>query len=386
MRVLDLGQIYQGPYATFLMAQAGADVVKLEPPEGEPARRGENQGGPASFAIAFLGSGKRTGTLDLKRERGRELLREMVKVADVLLENFAPGVMERLGVGYEQLRKTNPGLVYASGTAYGLSGPAHDRLGMDITVQAATGVMSITGTSGTTPLKSGPALCDFLGGTHLFGAVVAALFAREHTGQGQLVEVAMQEATYPSLLSKLTVMHWQEGVSPQPLGNRHGLVAPYDVYETSDGHVAIICVTEDHFRNLTEAMGQPELGEDPRYATHADRIERLDEIEAKVSAWTKQHTKDEIFALSQEHHVPCAPVRDLAEVNADEHLHSRGFLLTSITHSSAKWCCRAALFASIKPHRTPSSRAIVSAKTTQRSIATGWGSNRQRSSGSRAQG
>ena len=176
VRVLDLGQIYQGPYAGFLLAQAGADVVKIEPPGGEPLRRREVHGGPPSFPLAFLNSNKRSVVCDLKVEEGRDLLRRLAGAADVLVENFAPGVLDRLGVGWERLKKLNPRLIYASGTAYGLSGPDRDRLGMDITVQAASGVMSITGEAGRPPLKAGPALIDFLGGVHLYGGIVSALY------------------------------------------------------------------------------------------------------------------------------------------------------------------------------------------------------------------
>ena len=182
VRVLDLGQVYQGPYAGFLLAQAGADVVKVEPPRGEPLRRREAHGGPPSFPLAFLNTNKRSATCDLKQEEGKELLRRLAGVADVLIENFAPGVMDRLGVGWKALRELNPRLIYASGTAYGLSGPDHEWLGMDITVQAWSGVMSVNGVAGGDPLKAGPAFIDFLGGTHLYAGIVSALYERERTG------------------------------------------------------------------------------------------------------------------------------------------------------------------------------------------------------------
>ena len=203
VRVLDLGQVYQGPYAGFLLAQAGADVVKVEPPRGEPLRRRTANGGPPSFPLAFLNTNKRSLSCDLKTEEGRELLRRLAAAADVLIENFGPGVMDRLGVGWKTLREVNPRLIYASGTAYGLSGPDSERLGMDITVQAWSGAMSVTGEVGGGPLKSGPAFIDFLGGTHLYGGIVSALYERASTGAGRLVEVAMQEAAYPTLLSQL---------------------------------------------------------------------------------------------------------------------------------------------------------------------------------------
>ena len=327
VRVLDLGQVYQGPYAGYLLAQAGADVVKVEPPGGEPLRRREADGGPPSFPLAFLNTNKRSLACDLKDEEGRQLLLRLAGVADVLIENFAPGVMERLGVGWEVLRELNPRLIYGSGTAYGLSGPDSERLGMDLTVQAWSGVMSITGEAGGEPLKAGPALIDFLGGTHLYGGVVSALYERERTGAGRLVEVAMQEAAYPALLTQLALMH-HEGKLPGRTGNRHGRVSPCGVYPCRDGHVAIICITERHWRNLLRAMGREDLVGDSRFRNNEARVSRRDETEALVEKWTTGLSRMEINEAVRSRRVPCAPVRDLTEVNADPHLWERGYFET----------------------------------------------------------
>jgi CoA:oxalate CoA-transferase len=186
--VLDFGQVYQGPYATLLMAQAGADVIKIEPPQGEPLRRRVPPGKSTTFPIAMLNSNKRAITLNLKHERGRALLFRMVEKGDVLLENFAPGVMDRLGVGWNVVHEINPRLIYASGSGYGLSGPDRDNLAMDLTIQAVSGLISTTGFADGPPVKAGPAVVDFLSGIHLYAAVVTALFEREQTGQGRLVE------------------------------------------------------------------------------------------------------------------------------------------------------------------------------------------------------
>jgi len=181
--VLDLSQVYLGPYATFLMAKAGADVIKVEPLQGEPARRRADVGKSATFPFCMLNANKQSVTLNLKDEDGRALLIEMVKRADILVENFAPGVMDRLGVGWEVLHATNPRLIYASGTGYGLSGPDRDTLAMDLTVQAMSGVMSVTGEPDGPPLKAGPAFVDFISGVHLYGAVMTALYEREKIGR-----------------------------------------------------------------------------------------------------------------------------------------------------------------------------------------------------------
>src|SRR2546430_11780138 len=194
--VLDFGQVYQGPYATLLMAQAGAGVTRTEPPQGEPLRRRAPPGKSTTFPIAMLNSNKRAITLNLKHERGRALLFRMVERGDVLLENFAPGVMDRLGVGWEVLHRINPRLVYASGSGYGLTGPDRDNLAMDLTIQAVSGLIAATGFPDGSPVKAGPAVVDFLSGIHVYAAVGTALFEPPRTCKGRAVEVAVQEDAY----------------------------------------------------------------------------------------------------------------------------------------------------------------------------------------------
>jgi crotonobetainyl-CoA:carnitine CoA-transferase CaiB-like acyl-CoA transferase len=326
--VLDLGQIYQGPYATLLMAKAGADVIKIEPPGGEPIRARTRLGRQAAIPLAMLNANKRAVTLDLKTPDGAALLRRMAARADVLLENFAPGVMDRLGVGWAALHAVNPRLVYASGSGYGLSGPDRDNLAMDLTVQATSGVMSVTGFPDGPPTKAGPALVDFLGGIHLYAGVLTALYERHFTGQGRLVEVAMQETVYPALASALGFVHRSGGTVPPRTGNRHsGLAsAPYNVYRAADGHVAITCVVEAHWTALLAAMGRPELGDDPQFSSNARRVANMEATDAVVEAWTVTLPKAAIHALAKRHRIPCAPVRDLLEVMTDPHMHERGAL------------------------------------------------------------
>ncbi len=324
--VLDFGQIYQGPYATALLARAGAEVIKIEPPTGEPLRR--NPAGPGtSLAFAMLNSNKRAITLNLKAERGRALLFDMVRRADVLLENFSPGTLDDLGVGYAVLNAVNPRLVYATGTGFGISGPDRGTLAMDLTIQAASGIMSVTGDPDGPPMKAGPTLVDYMGGIHLYGAVMTALFQRERTGRGQLVEVAMQEAVYSTLASSFEY-HVRTGKLPPRTGNRQaGLAsAPYNVFVTADGHVAIHVVTEGHWQKLLTAMGREDLKDDPRFATMTARAQHMAETEAVVTAWTSKLPKAEVFAATRHHRIPCAPVRTAPEVMNDPHMHARGML------------------------------------------------------------
>jgi len=333
--VLDFGQVYQGPYAGLLLAKAGADVIKIEPPRGEPLRAREAVGGGASLPLAMLNSNKRTISLNLKSPKGVALLKSMARKADVLLENFAPGVMDRLEVGAAALMAENPRLIYASATGYGLSGPERDNLAMDITIQAASGAISVTGFPDGPPVKAGPAIADFLSGTHLYGAIVTALFERERTGLGRLVEVAMIETMFPTLASNLGMVHNNPDRPLGRTGNRHGglAVSPYNVYACRDGWFAIICNNDDHWRSLLRAMGREDLDGDPRFATNAARVQHMSETDAVVEGWAATRTRAEIFAATGEHKIPSAPVRDLHEVLANAHMKGRG-MLEEIDHPS----------------------------------------------------
>ena len=324
--VLDLGQIYNGAYAGLLLALAGAHVIKIEPRNGENLRRRGTVGG-AGYPFVMLNSNKEGITLNLKHPKGRDVFLDLVARADVVLENFTPGTMDDLGIGPAVLQELNPRLVYASGSGFGRSGPYRDLPAMDLTVQAIAGIMSTTGFPDRPPVKAGPAVCDFFAGVHLYAGIVTALYQRERTGRGDIVEVTMQESVYPSLMSSLGLLFGGGGL-PSRTGNRHSGLAesPYNVYPTSDGYVAIICVSEAHWQSLTAVMNRPELASDPRFATLGERVARMSEVDEIVAEWTGAHTKDEAVALLQAGGVPCAPVKELAEVVSDPNLWERGML------------------------------------------------------------
>ena len=333
VKVIDLGQVYQGPYATYLMARAGADVIKIEPLDGEPVRRRTSISRGSAVPFAMLNGNKRSVSLNLKTQRGKDLLVALASKADVLLENFAPGAMDRLGIGWKTLSALNKRLVYASGSGYGLSGPDSGNLAMDLTVQASSGVMSVTGFAENEPVKAGPAIADFLSGIHLYAGVLTALYERAFTGCGRLVEVAMQETIYPTLASNLGMMY-DNGSVPPRTGNRHGglSVAPYNVYPASDGHFAVIVLNDEHWARLARAMSQPSLTTDPRFATGAKRVEHIDLVDSVICEWGRGLCRDDALSRLREHAVPSAPVRDLIEVTNDPHMHERG-MLTWMEHS-----------------------------------------------------
>lgn len=326
--VIDLSQIYNGPYATYLMALAGAEVIKVEPPSGESLRKRAEVGG-AALPFAMLNGWKRSVVLDLKTEDGVEALKALVADADVIVENFAPGVMERLGLGADVLQQINPRLIYASSSGFGKAGPFAKFPAMDLTIQAMSGAMHVTGFPDRPPVKTGPAIADFFAGIHLYGAILTALYERERTGAARVAEVSMQDAIFASLSSNFG-MHWQTGGRGDVVrtGNRHGGLAecPYNVYATQDGHIAMICNGDAHWRALAKAMDRAELGEDPRYALLKDRVARMDEVDALVEAWTSSMETDALFHLLMDARIPCAPVRTLEQVLDDENMHARGAL------------------------------------------------------------
>jgi crotonobetainyl-CoA:carnitine CoA-transferase CaiB-like acyl-CoA transferase len=333
VRVLELGHVYNGPYCGLLLAQLGAEVIKVEPPGGEPLRFRSHQRAE-SHEFVMLNSNKRSVVLDLKTDAGRLALLGLVKTADVLIENFAPGTMERLDLAPQRLLQHNPRLIVASGKGYGSTGPYAHMSAMDITVQAMSGSASATGDPDGPPTKAGAAFVDFSGGIHLFGAVAAALFQRERTGRGQIVEVSMHDTIYPMLASSLGGLHNDPSRQlPERTGNRHSgmAVAPYNIYPASDGWLAIICISERHWHGVATALGRAELIDDPRFRTERDRVTNIDAVDEEVSSVTKTRTRAELVDDLQAAGVPCAPVKSVREVDTDEHLIERG-MITYVEH------------------------------------------------------
>lgn len=323
--VLDLGQIYMGGYTGMLLAYMGADVVKVEPPHGDNIRSRTADGRSPQFQ--FLNSTKRGITIDLKKEEGRAVLRDLVAETDVLFENFARGTMERLGTGYDDLREVNPELVYAHGSGYGDYGPYADDPAMDMTIQARGGVMHTTGYPDGPPVKAGPAVCDFISGAHLTIGILSALFMREYTGEGQYVDVGMLDCTFPMLASP--VASWVlERDAPPRTGNLHSAldVAPWNCYEVADGHLVVLCVSDGHWEALCEVIDRPELADDPRFADRLSRAERPEEIDDILRAWLDGRRRDPTVELLIENGVPCGPVRTVEEVVTDPQLDARGML------------------------------------------------------------
>ena len=314
--VADFGRVLAAPYLTMLLADLGAEVVKIERPGtgddtrtwGPPFADGE--------ATYFLGvnRNKRSVALDLADERDRRAAYAIAERADVLVENFLPGTMERLGLGYDQLRAANPGLVYCSITGFGAAGGAA-LPGYDLLVQAMGGLMSVTGETAGPGTKTGVALVDVVTGLHAGMGVLAALRHRERTGQGQRVEVSL----LTSLLSALTNQasaYVAGGVVPRAMGNRHPSIVPYEVVEAADRPLALAVGNDRQFASLCSVLGLPRLADDPRFARNSARVAHRDDLLAALERPLLTRTAEEWFEQLTSAGVPCGPINDLADAFA----------------------------------------------------------------------
>ena len=335
IRVLDLTQYEAGPSATQMLAWLGADVIKIEPPTGEPGRTAlSDKRGEDAWFFVLLNSGKKGVTLNLKSERGLAMFREMVKSADVLVENMGPGAMERLGLGWESLQKLNPRLIAASVKGFGGGGPYADYKSFEWIAQAMAGAMSMTGSPDGPPTKAIGGLADTGAGLHAAIGILAAIIQRQTTGRGQQVEVAQQEAVVNLLRIHLRETYVSGKPAPRQ-GNRSAAAAPSNIYRCSPGgpndYVFIHCATQEMWKSMVTVMGRPELGDDPRYADRRDRVQFIDEIDDMIEAWTEKRTKHEVMETLASRGIPCGAVLDSNEVLADPHLRQRGFI-TELEH------------------------------------------------------
>jgi CoA:oxalate CoA-transferase len=313
IRVLDLSRVMSGPYCTALLADLGAEVIKVEAPGGgDEARRFGPFVGGASVYFALLNRGKKSITLNLKAPRARELVAKLAEKSDVVVENFRPGVAARLEVDAARLRLRKPSLVYLSISGFGQAGALAGWPAYDLIIQAMSGLMSITGTPDGAPTAVGESVADVASG--LFGswAVLAALFHRSRTGDGQTIDLAMFDAMLSMQLTGLARFQ-AEGAPPSRVGNRHPVTTPVDTFVTQDGHVAIVVPSDAQFAELCMLMGQPQLAKDPRYVDNAARRSNEPPLHEVIEAWTRGRTSEEIVVACHGRGIPAGPVWDLGE-------------------------------------------------------------------------
>ena len=330
MRILDLTQFEAGTTCTQFLGWLGADVIKIEPPGGEQSRRNrpEVPGLDAMFFLVF-NANKRSVTIDLKQRDGKALFLQMVERADVVVENFAPGLMERLGLDYERLRATNPRIIMARIKGFGLSGPYHEYKSFDMIAQATGGVMSVTGFADREPVRCGAAIGDTGTGVHAAGAIMAAYIQRQRTGQGQLVEVAMQEVVANFVRGRY-VDHYRDGKPSMRKDNEITGGVPGGAYPCAPGgpndyaFIYVQPMNQDMWRDFAAAIGREDLLADPRYADARSRWQHRDALTAVVREWTRARTKQEVMATLGKAGVPCGATLDTGEILDDPHLNARG--------------------------------------------------------------
>ena len=335
LKVVDLTHVMAGPTCTLMLADMGADVIKIEKsPAGDDSRHMiPPKIGDETAAFLMMNRNKRGIVLDLKTEGGKKILRRLIASADVLVENFAPGAMERLGFGYEELRKEHPALIYCSLSGFGRTGPYKHRKGFDLVAQAMSGIMSFTGeTPDGPPVKCGAPLSDITCGILAAMGILAAYTHRLKTGEGQWVETSLYEAA-------LVQTYWQSaialatGVAPRAKGTAHPLNAPYQAFEASDGWIVVGGANQKNWLLMLEALGASHLAQDPRFRTGADRMGHLKELEAELSAYFRKQPAAHWLAALEEKNVPCGPVHDMLQALDDPQTLARE-MVVEVPHTT----------------------------------------------------
>ena len=315
--VLDVTRVLAGPYSGMLLADMGATVIKVENPKGGDDTRkmgpfiNDNSVYYANFNRSKIGC-----TLNLKEPEAKEIFKEMVKKADVIIENYRPGTMEKLGLGYDVLKEVNPAIIYGAVSGFGHTGPYSKRAGYDIVGQAMGGLMSTTGWPGGQPTRSGTPMGDVLGGLNLTIGVLAALVNRQKTGLGEKVDVALVDSV-ASAMENITMIYQATGRIPQRIGNRYESTYPYDAFPAKDGNVIVAAGNNKLFAILCDVMGQPELKDNPKFKEIKDRVANHEEMYAIVSAWTQQYTIDEVDKMLNGAGCPASAVNTIDRLVVD---------------------------------------------------------------------
>ncbi len=335
LKVLDLSRFVAGPFSAMMLGDLGADVVKVEKRDGgDDVRKAPPLVGGESLFVMVFNRNKRSLTLDLKHPDGPSVLKKLAAKADVLIENFRPGVMERFGCGWDELKTLNDRLIMARISGYGQDGPHARRPSFDAIAQAGSGIMEMTGSSDGPPTLTGTTVIDHTTGLHATVGILSALHARETTGRGQLVDVALLDSAV-SLLMTAIPAYAMLGIKQERMGNRDRYGAPSNTFPTGDGHfVHIVAGGDDRFQRFAIAVGLEHLLEDPKYVSNETRLEHADELEAMVIAWTTSQTCDEIIAAMETARVPCGKVADIAEVIDNPQLRHRDQII-EVDHPTA---------------------------------------------------
>ena len=326
IRVLDVTQVMAGPFCSMVLCDMGADVIKVEPPGGDSTRRMPGATGTDSPSFNAVNRGKRGVVIDLKQSGGQAAVRRLALASDVLVENYRPGVLDRFGLGYEDLAREHPRLVYASISGYGQTGPLAPRGGFDLVAQGVSGLMSVTGEPGRPPAKAGIPVTDLGAGLFALAGILAALVARSHTGRGQWVDTSLVDAGVALSVWEATQYFSGLGV-PEPLGSAHRMNAPYQAIRCADGYITIGAANDRTFHRLCEALDHQEWETDPDYADNARRVRHRDALAARIETVMQTQPRAHWLARLEAHDVPCGPINDYGEVLADPHVRARGLVV-----------------------------------------------------------
>lgn len=311
IKVLDFTRVLAGPYCAMLLCDMGAEVIKVERPgTGDDARFfGPFIKGESGYYMS-LNRGKKSITLNLKHEKGKEIVKKLIKKVDIVLENFRPGTMEKLGLGYQDMKKINPKIIYASTSGYGQTGPISRMAGYDIVAQAVGGIMSITGSPDGLATRVGTSIADILAGMFTAYGVVMALYNREKAEKGARIDVAMVDSV-ACVLENAIVRYFATGKSPQPIGSRHPSLAPFDMFKARDGYMVIAIGNEKLWHRFCQAIGRESFLKDPRFVDNKKRLKNEKILKVLIERWTKKKTVKELLIIFNELGIPCGPVNSM---------------------------------------------------------------------------
>ncbi len=327
--VIDLTRVLAGPFCTMLLAELGARVVKVENPDGgDDARTFEPFHEGKSAYFLSLNRGKESIALDLKDAADRAVFLDLVRRGDVLVENFRPGTLDRLGLGYDHLRDLNPRLIYAAVSGFGHTGPWSRKPAYDLIVQALGGLMSVTGQPGGPPTKAGTSVGDLTGGLFTAVGIASALYHRERTGQGMKVDVSMLDGQV-AILESAVMRYAVTGQAPGPIGNRHPSIAPFEPYATADRPLVVACGNDALFGRLCQALGRPDLTSDPRFRTNPERVRNVDELREALEAVLRTAPAAHWVEVLEAAGVPCSPVQTVADAVEHPQVQARNMVVTA---------------------------------------------------------
>jgi formyl-CoA transferase len=326
LRVLDLTQVMAGPFSTMLLADLGAHVVKVEPPGGDSTRQMPGAVGSDTPAFNAVNRGKRSIVVNLKTPQGRDIVTRVALASDILVENYRPGVMDSLGLGYDALSSNNPRLIYASVSGYGQTGPSRQKGGFDLIAQGVSGIMSVTGNPGGPPVKAGIPLTDLGAGLFAVVGILAALEHRHRTGVGQRIDTSLVDSGVALSVWEATEYFSGAGV-PAALGSAHRMNAPYQAVRCADGYITLGGANERLFRKICDVLGHPEWTTDPEFADNASRVRHREALADRIERITTSRPRDHWLALFEANDIPCGPINDYSQVFADAQVRARDMVV-----------------------------------------------------------